>query len=424
MTTSLEEDLAHTLAGAAERAPEPDEGFVVGVRQRRRARRNRRIAAVAACATVLTVASGLGVVRLTRPADEGVPVAAWSGTVPDFDTVESPDKVWPEAVRRLPLRLPNGSEYQVHAVLGNDRYLVSLVSWGMPEVEERWAPWVFDAKSGGLTFLGQKEKPDNYSAGSDDWATAVGDYAIWFSGGAGSDDAEGIWVARLDGDGEPRKLGVLPIRVYGLPTYGLTKDAVYWHVEGSGVYRVPLSGGAPELIRGSEGYAATGLSPWVNTKERPLTGPGPGPEELSGELWDLETGERRPWRTTVPGATGVTCAPLQCTGLSGNGRHFVHRLDGTAVQALPYGRDDFHPFYSMEGRFGLGTVRTSHGEVWYVWDLVTGLAGTVSADSPPGRDDVNKPGFTQAASRGFEDSLLQWPADEQSIYVLDLKAIG
>lgn len=424
MTTHLEEELAHTLTGAADRAPEPDEGFVDGVYRRRRARRRRRFAAVAACATVLAVATGLGAVRLTSSEEVPLPAATWSGTVPDFGAAGSPDKVWPEAVHRLPHRLPNGSEYQVHAVLGNDRYLVSLVSWGVPEVEERWAPWVYDAKSGALTFLGQKEKPGTYSVGSDDWATAIGDYAIWFSGGASSDDNEGIWVARLDGEGDPRKLGELPLRVYGLPTYGLTKDAVYWHVAGSGVYRVPLSGGKPELIPESKGYAATGMSPWVDTKERVPTGPGSGPEVLSGELWDLETGERRPWRTTVPGASDVTCGPLQCTGLSGNGRHFVHRLDGSGVQALPYGRDDFHPFYSVEGRFGLGTVRTSHGEVWYVWDLVTGRAGTVSADSPPGRDDVNKPGFTQAASRGFEDSLLQWPADEQSIYVLDLSAIG
>jgi hypothetical protein len=105
--------------------------------------------------------------------------------------------------------------------------------------------------------------------------------------------------------------------------------------------------------------------------------------------------------------------------LGASGRHFVQRLDGTGYQELPYAEEDFHPFPALEGQFSVGTVETAHGNRWYVWDLTTGKAGTVSAEPPDGDD----PGGREATYRGFEQSTLQWQTDEQTILVLDLKAI-
>jgi hypothetical protein len=401
--TNLEEELTYTLTGAATLAPEPDESFVLGVRRRQRARKRRRVAAIAGCTAVLAVVSGLAVVRLTPDRNDQETVATWTGTVPDFDAAGSPETVWPEAVHRLPAKLPNGASYQVFSVLGDDRYLVRQRPRG-------GAPFVFDAKGGNVTFLGNEEQARHLDSSSVNWTTAVGDQAVWFAsvrGPQGTWDAE-IWSARLDGAGDPRVIGTVSGHGNIPPGIGVVGDSLYWDAAGGGVYRLPLSGGTAERLPHSEGYLLFDLSPWVDTSGHAI--PPDTPTPLSGELWNVESGERRSW-SAPESSRNIVCDPLICAGFTTAGKQFVQRPDRSAYQELPFPEDGFNISPAVEGRFGVGTVVTSRGLRWYAWDLVTGKVGAVSAEPSQGID------------RGFEQATLQWPVDQQTIYVLDLTAI-
>jgi hypothetical protein len=408
MTTDLERELTRTLAGAAWQAPEPGEGFVVGVRKRRRARKRRQLAALASCAVVLAVGSGMVAVRLSalsderRPApsaDERVPAASWSGTLPDFEAAGSPDKVWPNAVHRLPARLPNGAGYQVYAVLRDDRYLVRTIA----ESSTVWAPSVFDARTGKLTYLGSDELATDREPSPDNWATAVGERAVWFSSESKANEQDAvIWTARLDGTGDPQRIATVPNHIDTLSRVGVTGDTFFWYESKRGLFGVPISGGTPSPIPGGAEYAWLDLSPWVSTSRQAFTDDG----SREGVLWNLKTADRRPWKAH-PRVRDLLCYPVLCVGWDGSYKTLVQPLDGSRV--LEPSSRNFRFYPAIEGAFGVGEVETSRGFERYVWDLATGQAATVSAG--------------QEVYDGYERSTLQWPADGETIYVLDLRAI-
>jgi hypothetical protein len=421
MMNQLEQDLTHTLSDAADHAPEPDEGFLDGVRRRQRARRRRRVAGVAGCAAVLVVVGGVAVTDLSRGSTERqLPFATsdWSGTVPDLAAADPPDKVWPEAVHRLPATLPNGSGYQVFAVLGGDRYLVRT---GKPSAS---APSVFDTRTGEVVFLGTEQMRNRPDSSSTDWTTAVGDYAVWF-GTAGVDNGRRwhaeIWTARLDGTDEPKKIATVPDHGHSPPLIGVLGDSLYWDEAGllgtnsAAIYRLPVTGGTPRRVPDSDGYRLFGLSPWTDTTKHFVAQDEPTSSE--GVLWNVETGERRPW-VTHRNARTVVCQPQICTGTTKGGKYFVQRLDGTGFRELPYPKDGFNSTPAIAGRFSLGTVETSRGHVWYIWDLVDGKVASTAATT------TGSPGDENGTFDGFEGSTFQWRAGDGSVRVLDLATIA
>ncbi|BCB89443.1 hypothetical protein Psuf_067560 [Phytohabitans suffuscus] len=417
----LEEDLTHTLLDAADHAPAPDGGFLDGVCRRRRARRRRRVAGVAGCAAVLTVVGGVAITNLSPGSTEQqLPFATsdWSGTVPDFAAADPPDEVWPEAVHRLPATLPSGSGYQVFAVLGGDRYLVRT---GKPSAS---APSVFNAKTGEVVFLGTEQMRNRPDSSSTDWTTAVGDYAVWF-GTAGVDNGRRwhaeIWTARLDGTGGPKKIATVPDHGHTPPLIGVLGDSLYWDEAGllgrksTAIYRLPVTGGTPRRVPDSDGYRLFGLSPWADTANHFIAQD--APTSSTGVLWNVETGERRPWVAHNHART-VTCGPRICTGTTRGGKYFVQRLDGTGFRELPYPKDGFNATPAIAGRFSVGTFETSRGYVWYIWDLVDDKVASTAATTN------GSPGAENGTFDGFEGSTFQWRADDGSVRVLDLGTIG
>lgn len=405
MSNQLEADLVRTMADAADDAPLPDDDFLAGVRHRRRTRRRRHVAAVTASVATLALLGGLTLVRLNGSTEDVMRPAAWSGTVPDFESARSPRDVWPDAVRRLPATLPDGAHYDVLAAAGADRYLVRAIG-GQPS-----GPYVFDAKAGTARLVGSQDGGDRAEIHTVT-ATVVSGQAVWTV----YEEADGLelWAAPMDGGGAPRRLVDFPIG--DTPVFGVADDTVYWSVDrGSGteVYRVPLSGGEPELVTGSTGWSASGSSPWLDSKRRKGG-------DRTGELWNLATEERLAW-TANREAELVDCDPVLCTGQTVDGTHVVQRLDGTGYQRLPYRGDDFVPESApVEGRFGIGHVSREDGEAWYVWDRATGtVAAVTAADAPIGSGYVPP----QLTYRGFEGTTLQWQDGDEAVYVLDLTAI-
>jgi hypothetical protein len=339
--------------------------------------------------------------------------AGWSGTMPDLVAADSPDTVWPEAVHRLPPTLPDGSGYQVFAVLGGDRYLIRAEG-----ASRASAPWVFNSRTGDLVVLGTEEMRTHPGSSSKDWTVAAGDHAVWF-GSVTVDNGKRwdgeIWTARLDGTGDPKRIATVAEHGNIPPLIGIIGDSVYWHQGASGIYRLPISGGTPQRVRGSDGYQLFGLSPWADTTEH-LVAEGQSTPS-SGVLWNLETGERRPWVAHEDAQT-VVCDPLICTGSTKRGTHFVQRLDGTGFRELPYPENGFHTSPAIAGRFSLGTVETPRGYAWYVWDLVDDKVASIAATA------TGSPGEENGIHYGFEGSTFQWRANDGSVHVLDLKAIG
>ncbi|MEJ3742891.1 hypothetical protein WEI85_06350 [Actinomycetes bacterium KLBMP 9797] len=402
MSNQLEADLVRTMADAADDAPLPGEDFLVGVRHRQRIRRRRHAAAVVAGVAVLALAGGATVVRLAGSTEDKLAPAAWSGTVPDFASAGSPREVWPDAVRRLPVTLPDGVHYEVLAAAGADRYLVAAVGGTLS------GPYLFDAKAGTVRFLGGQGAAVRAEVRT---GAVVGGYAVW-TVYKGNDGLE-LWAAPVGG-GAPRQLVDFPIG--DTPVFGIAGDTIYWSVDrGSGteIYRVPLSGGEPALVPGSAGWRASAQSPWLDSKRRVDA-------DRAGELWNLTTGERLTWAAS-PDAAHVDCDPVLCTGQAADGTHIVQRLDGTGYQKLPYRGDDFTPESApVEGRFGVGHLSGADGEAWYVWDRVTGTVAAVTAADAPMGSGYSTPQLTY---RGFEGTTLQWQDGDEAVYVLDLEAV-
>ncbi|GAA4678832.1 hypothetical protein [Phytohabitans rumicis] len=436
MIDQLEEALTRALTAAADGTPQPGDDFVSGVRHRQRQRRNRRVAAVAACAVVLTTVGTVTAISPSRPAPPPEPVAMswWSGVVPDFAAAKAPQEVWPEAVRRLPQNLPDGRQYQVVAVIDEHRYLITtheyvLTADGIvaqkPDPRPT-GPSVFDVKANTVRPLFDPDSKIGadvvwYSA---DGAALVGDRAVWLiavnrrSGGSFE-----LWSSGVDGVGGPRRLAV----VTGdrtVPHISVVGDAVYWQQtnangQGSaGVYRQPVSGGAAERIAGSEGYTWFGVSPWVtNAEEAALPGQKPAPSK--GTLWNLATGERRPW-TVHPDARHLSCDPVLCAGQASDGKPVLQQLDGTEYQVLPYGDLRFAMQPAREGRFGVGSIARSDGRAEFIWDRYTGTAAVFHTGNKPGSRSESLEGMTVF---GFENSTVQWSDGRGGSYVLDLAAI-
>lgn len=437
MTSQLEDELSRTLTGAAAGAPPPGEEFLAGVRGRQRRRRNNRIIAGAACAVAITTVGAVTAVNLNTqaPAPPAYQVAAaWNGKIPDFRDARPAQEVWPDAVHRLPKTLPDGRHYQVVDALDEDRYLITTFKYVAVEGTKLVAtdrkgsgrgPSVFDAKANTVRPLFDPEE----GTGKDvlDYSLTkvarVGDWAVWNiavgfrSGGSGVE----LWSSRLDGVGGPRRIAALTERDRMLPHPGVAGDDVYWQQSAadgtgsSGVYRLPVSGGTPQLVPGSKGFSWFDLSPWVTSAEwyTPLD---ESSEPRRGELLNLETGERRTW-VANPRLKHLRCDPVLCHGETSDGTPAVQRLDGTGLELLP--KDQEATGRAREGRFADGDVVRSDGRARYVWDRFTGEAAVTNTGLP----ERGFPDLEDMSFGGFENTTIQWPDGENGYYVLDLDAI-
>jgi hypothetical protein len=451
--SELELELTRTLDAAADRAPRPGDDFLRAVRSRQRRRRQRRAGIAAACAVALAIVAGVGVTRLAGPPPpppEEPPAAhTWSGTVPDLSHAEPPERVWPKATRRLPGTLPDGGQYKVRAILGKDRYLVDTTSWDMrggivSRGRPASSPSVFDVKAGTVRQLGD---PDAATAKDVNFyhlgeIGVVRDEAVWLvSVTRGNKGYTEVWAAPLDGTAAARRLIALTDADNAIPHISFTDDGVLWRKDRAnpwgpaGIHRLPISGGEPALVPGSEKFnRIDGLSPWLFTGPWSTPMPGDAPVR-QGELWNLVTGQRITW-TAKNGSTDVFCDPVLCMGVTAGKQQFVQRPDGTGYQAFP--RRDGIPDGvdpALGGRFGLGLVQLAEGRNSFVWDRFTGKGAVVTTDlysaestkSAPTNPNGPTTGRSEAV-RGMawnspDGGVVQWSDGNGGLYVLDLKAI-
>ncbi|SEG76697.1 hypothetical protein SAMN05444920_104408 [Nonomuraea solani] len=285
-----EEDLLRTMRAASEQAGHPD--LARGVAGRRRARRIRRRAGMALAAAAVVVAGGMTV---TLPDEEPV-VAASPQIRPVAD-------VWPRAVVKVWGR-------DLHPVTALSATEVLLIT-GKRRLE------VYDSATGRTRALGDLPYPkkDYHPQRLDVGAK----YIAWF-GQTSREDWADFWIMPREG-GKAERVGEVAADVEQI---GLTDDAIVWSVMGGGVYRMPLTGGTPERLPGTDGLHLT-TWPWAQRHD--------GPGTNATRIVNLETG--RATDVAVPaGAEMLQCHVQWCTGLLGS-HVFAQRADGSERRQLP-----------------------------------------------------------------------------------------
>lgn len=416
MSSDLDEQLTRTLARAAEDAPMPGYDPVSEVRGRQRRRRRRRAGVAAVCAVAVATVAVLTGVRLAVPPPDPGPEYVFSpDRIPDFTNLPGPQKVWPNAVHRLPATLPDGSRYTVAAVLGEDRYLVARGT-----LFGEAAPSVFDTRAGTVTSLATPAVTDGLTNARVLMAREVNGRVVWFLEGTRNNRPvrEGfreVWVAPVGG-GAATRLAILPDGT--APRFSVAGDTIIWEQEsrskGGGVRRVvrsvSLDGGKPVDVPDSVGFVLAYVGPWITNQL------GVGTPRKSGELRNVVTGQRLAW-TANSQIQSLRCGPTWCTGRGVIDRVALQSLDGSEPVELPW-TGELSPLDG--GRFAVGQLDLPATTLHLAWDRTTGRAAGIAVP----RADGESPGFgwnNQLAD--FEPAVLTWRADDDQQLVLDLGAI-
>ncbi|UBU13152.1 TolB family protein [Nonomuraea gerenzanensis] len=429
--TDLEEQLSRVLSGAAHHAPQASPGLAATVKTRHRRRRTRAAAAYAVAAVVLVVGgAGVAVNALGTSAAPQPAVGPTREPEPPADRIPPPvEQVWPQAVHKIPAKLPDGRAYYPQLLLDEHTLLVMT---GVQDGDRQFL-WSYDLRDGRPTRIAEIP-PTKGSAIFADGVTAGGGDIVWWASykEAGGPRVARIWTVPATG-GRPRPVTDVPLgnvmkqgHINGLTVVG--SDVVFAYEKG-GVHRVPLSGGTPRPVKGAERHHVLQW-PWVGVHRG---------QAVFRDLLNVETGERRD--AVVKAGEQVRCGVERCAGVaveyrtvkverrrdaSGKEircgdrrcpetartqtitRRFVRDRDGSAERELP--RDFQIGDDAGLERFFKVTLNGPGGEpVLTLWDADTGR----SADLGLRRDPIPDGGL---------DRLMAYPIKNE-MYVLDLAAI-
>ncbi|GAA3224315.1 hypothetical protein ACFO1B_35595 [Dactylosporangium siamense] len=382
MKPTLEQELINTLETGARQVAEPDGALFANVaRLVKRRRRRRRLTAVASVAVLVAVVGGslplMG--RHVQPAPPSVPPdlsATYPLTVPDFDNAPNVADVWPEAVRTLPLTLPGGGRYVVQAVLPHGRYVVLNYSERLPGFRlDR--PSVFDPGAGTVRELAPADASTSIIG-----LGVIGSNAVWATtplGATGTTTEYEVWTASLAGGAASKLITLQHEDNQFTGSLTIAGNSVMWDryeavkVDGKGqrrsvgIYRLPLSGGQPQLVAGTQGYRVTsGYAGWGgasavamrNGTETTTPSGWTTDDPADAPLFDLTRSVPVPWSRAPEVDTGpmgyMECGLLGCTGRRDGAPNpanpvtaFVQRRDGSGY--LEVGDKDIGPV--GDGRF-------------------------------------------------------------------------
>lgn len=403
MSDQLEDDLRRALGHASEGAPQAPGNLSAHVVNRSRRRRARAQALVAAAAVVV-VAGGVGLaVRTTAdggPATTADPVRSPEPTITRTMTMQPSnppplvDEVWPDAVWRIPGKLPGLRKYQVRRFI--DDRTVLLETW--ESFEKANAVYAYDLVSGDLRKIAAIDTPKGVFASG----YAVGDGRLVWQTIAGGRSR--FWSVPLSG-GEPTEIRTDdPVQGRG-DHLDVVGGKLAFSVSEGGVFTVPLEGGAVTPVEGAGRHHILRW-PWVGT-------PGeytPNGETSFEELLNVETGETS--RAVVhPGEELVRCGVTMCTGIRDRKHGFYRLRDGTQEREAQMG---FHGlgadrFYNVRLPHPLG----GHALV----DIQTGKSGDLGQ-----RPDAKGESFSVHPGMG-DGRLMAYPLKGQYV-VIDLSKIA
>lgn len=430
MSSDLERTLTRTLSAAADRAPDQPPDLLHRVEARYRQRHRRRNVAIAGIAVLVVAAGSVATVHnLTyeppppRPAPT---VVAAPGAAP---TVKPPiADVWPQAVHTISAKLGDGRGYYPIDLIDDHQLLVSTEA-SFEKADELWVVNLAEREARRVVRI---PDPRPHTEGFASHFTVGSGHVVWWTSyvkdGKPYTD---IWKAPLAG-GEPALAATVPGN-FGTTYFtgdrlAVANDAIYWsrasrNVGEHAVWRVPLAGGKPEKVPGTEGHYIISL-PWVGKPgEAEETGCRPGQTfcefdestmQLYTELRNIDTGERR--TADVSGMAGAVCGVTYCfeLGLMGpRDSTLVRNRDGSNARVLPGWMGAAGPTGAMLPGLDRFVILAAGGQ-HFLYDLKTNQRadlGPVSGSNPPG-------------TWLPENRLLFWSVDDGKAYVIvDLAAI-
>ncbi|MEU6712791.1 hypothetical protein ABZ897_15025 [Nonomuraea sp. NPDC046802] len=399
MTNDLEKSLAAEFASAARHAPRPVPDLRERIEHGHRRRRRRGVALYAAAAVVVLSAGVPFTVDAVTPAN--LPDVAERPTPAPDRTFPLIEQVWPKAVRTIPKKLPNGRPFQPELFMNQDTVLARTLKDG--NVDKMDGLWAYDLVSGQARRLVQVTPPPKTVVTAPFILTGGGRLAWWTVHKRQGRPIVNIWTAPASGGAQRKVTSFAGVPRFGGIDMQIVGDLAVWSLWGKkGVYQVPLSGGTPRLLPGSEGNSLVSW-PWAGD---PGAGRGPGQKEvIFGNLRNLQTGEQRRAKAGPRAGCHVTWCVWDRTAL---------RRDGTVARELPGMSQGALPALD---RFLLllqvGAERRLTGQVLY--DLSTGRAGALGVRP-------TKKGLAAATLDYRSPGLLSFERNGQLV-VVDLTAI-
>nr|WP_062338982.1 hypothetical protein [Herbidospora sakaeratensis] len=292
MRDDFEQRLESGLRLLADRAPTAPPDLMARVRARRPRRWWKALAAFVTTGALV----GTGVI-VTSPGGGPAPR-------PDIE----------KASHSVPLLMPDGRRYDVVAMIDRGHALIRT-----GERDRTDGLWSLDLATGRPKRLVAVSTPKGSVINF--WSAAVGEgQLVWWTSRKVKGKMTTTFFAAPVTGGRQRVVAEAP----GSPLdHTIADGKVIWSPGGTGgVYEVPLSGGVPRLVKGTEGMHMLQW-PWVGTppfrQKKPAI--------VNGEILNALTGERR--------TTSGWSAPAQCSVTWCMSRDRVGLRDGTRVRAVP-----------------------------------------------------------------------------------------
>ncbi|WP_433220907.1 hypothetical protein [Microtetraspora malaysiensis] len=378
MSDHLEEVLRSTLGHASELAPHAPSGLSTHIARRSRVRRMRAQALVAAAAVVVIAGGATMAVRGAGHDSTAVnPSATPSPAVTEMRIPASVEKVWPEAVWKIPAKLSGGRKFEPRGFI--DDHTLLLETW--ESFEKANAIYAYDLDSGRVRKVTNiRTSKGMYASGY----VAGGGRIVWQTvDEARSEPVTSFWSAPVAGGKATAVATERVVKGRG-DQLAVVGDRLAFSLLDGGVFTVPLDGGAVEPVTGAAAHHILRW-PWVGTPDRYATPEGKASFE---ELLNVETGETS--RAVVhPEEQLVRCGATMCIGAKGDHTSFYRLRDGSQERPLPpssgsgLARDRFLTVYLPNPPGGQA-----------LYDLVTGKSGDLGLrPGVKGQSFMVEPGF-------------------------------
>ncbi|MBB5075802.1 hypothetical protein [Nonomuraea endophytica] len=317
-----EEDLVRTLRAAADQAKPLPGGLTEAVAARRRGHKKGQWARMALAAAAVVVLVGGTAFALSSGGGQAGP-ATQITTTSTTSPIEHVTVVWPEAIAKVPRVASNGWKYRPVATISPTEILLAADK----SFEKAGRVVVYDMTTKTTRELGEVPEPRRgyfvQEWGSND------QQIVWYGETPNNKDVwADIWVMPRAG-GEPRRLTELTGDQARIEVLSVTADHVVWSVRAGGVYRIPLTGGEPEKIQGTDDLHLNAW-PWAYA-----FGPGPQGKRNQTRLVNLETGNSIDI-SVDKGDEGVLCNEHKCIGTRDD-RMFSQGPQGDSRKLLPKG---------------------------------------------------------------------------------------